>query len=274
MLAATILLTCMFILIRLLGKAIPVYEIIFVRGLVSVALFSPWFIRNGPQALATRRLGFLLLRGAITSLGLVTWFYALANMPFAEAVALHFTLPLFGIVLAMVFLKETVNRHRGAAAITGFLGTLIILRPGLEAFNPIALVVLASAIAYAGSSVMTKSLVRTESSAAIVFNVNAFTAVAFAVPSIFMWVSPTSSQWMMLIGIAVLNVAAQNCLNRSYAAADASYVLPFDFLRLPLSVMAGVLLFSEKPDLWTIVGAIVILAAIYYATKHENVNKG
>jgi drug/metabolite transporter (DMT)-like permease len=270
MISATILLSVMFVLIRLLGVAIPVHEIIFVRGLVSVGLLMPWLIRQGPRALATHRLNLLLVRGAVTSVGLATWFYALAHMPFGEAVALHFTLPLFGVVLAMVCLKENVNLHRTAAAITGFLGALVILRPGMAAFNPIALVVLLSAFAYAISSIMTKVLVRTESSTAIVFNVSAFTAVVFAIPCLFHWVTPSWTQWIMLIGVAVLNVAAQTCLNRSYAAADASFVMPFDFLRLPFAVIAGLVLFAEQPDVWTIIGATIIFGATYYATWHEH----
>jgi len=259
----------MTVLIRLLTHDIPVHEMVFVRSVVSVAILMPWLFRNGLRVLSTRRFPMLLLRSALTSAGLVAWIYALGRMQLADAVALHFTLPIFGIVLAMVVLRERVDAHRWAAAAVGFSGALVILRPGLQAIDPVALIVLFSALAYAGVSVVTKDLVRTESSATIVFHISVIMAVGFAIPCLFDWAAPTVAQWLMLLGIGVLNVAGQSCLNRSFAVADASFVLPFDFLRLPLTAVAAFFLFREIPDAWTVTGALIIFGATYYATWHE-----
>jgi drug/metabolite transporter (DMT)-like permease len=263
---AVVLFSMMTILIRMVVDTIPSYEIIFVRGMVSMAILAPWLIRQGIGALATRRLPLMLSRGALTSIGLVTWIYALARLPLAEVVALHFTLPLFGVILAVIFLREKIDSHRWAATATGFIGMLVILRPGVAAVDPVAFIVLFSALAYAGTGVVTKVLVKTESSAAIVFYVSAFTALAFAVPCALDWVAPTPMQWLMLLGVALLNVLGQSFLNRSFVAADASFVMPFDFLRLPIAAIAGVFLFSEHPDIWTFAGAAIIFAATYYPT--------
>ncbi|MBT5051174.1 MAG: DMT family transporter [Rhodospirillaceae bacterium] len=265
-----VLFSAMTVLIRFLtDDSIPVHQIIFVRGVVSVALLVPWFARQGLQALVTRRMTLMLSRGALTSIGLVLWIYALSRIPLAEAVALHFTLPLFGVVLAIIILGERLNIHRWVGTAVGFSGTLVILRPGLEAVDLVSLVVLISALAYAGTGILTKILVRTESSAAIVFYVSAFTAVAFAIPCLFDWAAPTTLQWTMLVSIGVLNVLGQSCMNRSFAAADASFVMPFDFLRLPFAAAAGFFLFSEVPDFWTILGAVIIFGATYYVTWQE-----
>lgn len=263
---AVILFSMMTILIRMVTDTIPAHEIIFVRGMVSMAILMPWLFRKGIGALATRQMPLMLSRGALTSLGLITWIYALSRLPLAEVVALHFTLPLFGVILAVIFLREKIDAHRWAATATGFIGMLVILRPGVAAVDPVAFVVLFSALAYAGTGVVTKVLVRTESSAAIVFYVSAFTAIAFAIPCLFDWIAPTPIQWLMLVGIGLLNVLGQSCLNRSLVAADASFVMPFDFLRLPIAATAGIFLFAEHPDFWVFVGAAIIFGATYYPT--------
>lgn len=269
MTAAIALFSAMTVLIRMLTADIPVHQIVFVRGVVSVLLLVPWLASQGMQSLATRRFGLLMGRGVLTSIGLITWIYAIARIPLAEAVALHFTLPLFGILLAAYFLQEKLNIHRGAVTAIGFIGTLVILRPGVETMDILSLIVLLSALAYAGTGIQTKLLVRTETSAAIVFYVSAFTAVAFAIPCVFQWAEPTELQWAMLVGVAAFNVAAQSCMNRAFSAADAGFVLPFDFLRLPFAVVAGYFLFSETPDIWTIMGAAIIFGATYYNTMRE-----
>lgn len=266
---AIVLFSAMTVLIRMLTVDIPVHQIVFVRGVVSVLLLVPWLASQGLQSLATHRFGLLMGRGVLTSIGLITWIYAIARIPLAEAVALHFTLPLFGILLAAYFLHERLDIHRGVVTVVGFLGALVILRPGFEAMEIMSLIVLVSALAYAGTGIQTKILVRTETSAAIVFYVSAFTAVAFAIPCLVQWVEPTAFQWAMLVGVAALNVAAQSCMNRAFAKADASFILPFDFLRLPFAVVAGFFLFSETPDIWTILGAAIIFGATYYNTMKE-----
>ncbi|MEE2956808.1 MAG: DMT family transporter [Pseudomonadota bacterium] len=266
---AIVFFSAMTVLIRMLTEDIPAHQIVFVRGVASVIILIPWFTSQGLQSLSTHRFPLLMGRGALTSIGLVTWIYAIARIQLAEAVALHFTLPLFGIILAAYFLRERINIHRGAVTIIGFLGTLVILRPGIEAVDAVSLVVLFSALAYAGTGIQTKILVRTETSAAIVFYVSAFTAAAFAIPCLFKWVEPTTLQWAMLVGVAVLNVLAQSCMNRAFSAADASFVLPFDFLRLPFAVVAGLFLFDEAIDIWTIMGAAIIFGATYYNTNKE-----
>ena len=269
MTVAIVLFSAMTVLIRMLAADIPIHQIVFVRGVVSVLLLVPWLTSQGIQSLATRRFGLLMGRGVLTSIGLLTWIYALARMPLAEAVALHFTLPLFGILLAAYFLHEKLDIQRWTVTLIGFVGTLVIVRPGVESMEIISLIVLLSALAYAGTGIQTKILVKTETSAAIVFYVSAFTAVAFAIPCLFEWAEPTAVQWAMLLGVAVFNVAAQSCMNRAFFVADASFILPFDFLRLPFAVVAGYFLFFELPDLWTIIGAAIIFGATYYNTVRE-----
>lgn len=266
---AIVLFSAMTVLIRLLTTDIPVHQIVFVRGVVSVLLLVPWLTSQGLQSLATRRFGLLMGRGLLTSIGLLTWIYAIARIPLAEAVALHFTLPLFGILLAGYFLGEKLDRHRWTVTIVGFAGALVILRPGIEGIEMLSLIVLLSALAYAGTGIQTKILVRTETSAAIVFYVSAFTAVPFAIPCLFQWAEPTLLQWAMLVGVAAFNVVAQSCMNRAFKAADASFILPFDFLRLPFAVVAGFFVFAETPDIWTISGAAIIFGATYYNTTRE-----
>jgi drug/metabolite transporter (DMT)-like permease len=261
--------TAMTVIIRYLTPAIPAHEQVFVRAVISAATVLPWLLRTGPAGLRTRQMPLMAARAACTGVGILAWIYAVGRMPLAEAVALHFTLPLFGILFAMVLLREKVSAHRWAATAVGFAGALVILRPGAQAVDTVSLVVLGSAMAYALGGITSKVLVRTESPSLIVFYMNLRLVAAFAVPSILYWVPPTTEQWVLLLVFSLTNVLAQLCITRAFAAADASFVMPFEFTRLPLTAVVGFLLFAERPGLWTWAGALVIFGAAYYVTWRE-----
>lgn len=261
--------SAMTLVIRYLSPNIPPWEQVFVRGIFSTLFVLPWLLRTGIGGLRTRRLPLLTLRAACTGGGILFWIHGIVNMPLAEAVSLHFTIPLFTVLLAMVLLREQVALHRWIALAIGFSGTLIILQPGIETVNPVALVIMLSALIYAFGNITSKVLVRTESPSLIVFYVNAILVVAFAIPSLLFWVQPSPYEWGLLAIFGLGNVLAQICLNKAFAATDVSFAIPFEFTRLPMLALAGFLLFAERPELWTWVGAAVIFGAAYYITRRE-----
>lgn len=269
MAVAMVFFSYMPIIVRYLSDTIPAIEQVFFRGVFATVLMLPWMLRGGLYGLRTERLGLIGVRSVFIGFGVVSWFYAIALMPLAEATALHFTLPLFGIVLAMLFLGERARAHRWIATAIGCSGVVVILRPGLVAFDTVALVVLFSALCYAVGTVVTKTLVRTEPPDIVVFYMNLYALPLFIVPTVIYWVTPSMEDWLLLGALAATTLIAHICITRALALADASFLFPFDFVRLPLTGLAAYILFAEVPDIWTIAGGVIIFGSAYYVTVRE-----
>ena len=170
-------------------------------------------------------------------------------------------------------LREKVGIHRWGATLAGFGGALVIIRPGVTDVSlPILLVVLSSAL-YAGAWSSVKILTRTDSAAVTVFWMNLLMLPLTAIPMVFVWVTPGPEDLLPIVVMALSGWAAHFCQARAFEAADASAVMPFDFLRLPLGALFGYLLFAELIDGWTWAGAVVIFLAGYYITRRESLKK-
>ena len=269
MAAASFFFALVYVVIRRLTETIPIQELVLFRALLGMAFMAPWLMRAGPGALRTARPGMYVWRTLVSYSGMLCWFYALANMPLADATSLMFTLPLFTVLLAATFLGERVGFDRWTATVIGFAGALIIIRPGFVEVGVAAGAALYTALSYAGSNAMTKSLVRTESSNAVVFYTFALLGVVSVGPAIAAWSTPAweDVSWIVLFG--VLSAAATQCITRSFAAAPASVVVPFQFLKLPFVAVIALFWFAEEPDPWTWLGALVIFASTYAIVRRE-----
>jgi drug/metabolite transporter (DMT)-like permease len=255
--------------VRLLSDHMPASEMVLLRSIIAMALVLPMLLRKGLAGLYTSRAPLHAYRGLFTGLGTFTWFYAVGLIPLADAVALHFTLPLFGFVMAIVYLKEAVNRHRWVTMAVGFSGALVILRPGFTEVNFIALVVLFSAVVYAAGSIIGKMLVATDPPATVVFYLNLFIGLLVLPLALFQWVPPAPADIPAILAIGVSAGLAHFCLARAFFEADASFILSLDFLRLPVTAAAAYVLFAEIPDLWTVAGAAIIFGSTWYLNWHE-----
>lgn len=269
MCAAAASLVAMAIVIRYLTPQYHVLLLIFLRNVLNLVLMTPWLIKNGASVAKTDRLARHGLRNAFLYSGNVAWFFAVTMVSLADLAALQFTSPLFTAILAAVFLSERIGLHRALAIVVGFAGALIIIRPGFEAVGAGQLVVLAAAFLYSCSYIVTKRLSDTESGNVVVFYMSVFILVYSAIPAFFVWQTPALEDWPLLIALALTGYATHYCLTRSMEESDASYVAPFEFTRLPISVLFGYLLFMEIIDPWTLAGAIVIFCAAYYNTWEE-----
>ncbi|PPR09316.1 MAG: Riboflavin transporter [Alphaproteobacteria bacterium MarineAlpha11_Bin1] len=255
--------------VRYMDGKFDAFEIVFFRALIGVFIVIPLVSRSGFSALRTNRLPMHLVRTVFALFAMATLYYALPFIPVAQAVALTFLIPLFTTVAAGTVLGETVSIHRWGATLVGFGGALIIIRPGFVDISlPILLVVLSSAL-YAGAWSSVKILTKTESAAATVFWMNLLMVPLTAIPLIFVWENPGSEDVVPIAFMALSGWAAHFCQARAFATADASSVMPFDFLRLPLGALFGYLLFSELIDGWTWAGAVVIFLAGYYISRRE-----
>jgi drug/metabolite transporter (DMT)-like permease len=274
MVFATTLLTVMGVLVKHLGRNLHSFQLVFCRCLMGVVFMLPFIMRAGLDSLRTRRPGLHTLRVCMGISGMFCVFYAFSHMPFAEAIAIIFSRPLFSVTLAVLLLGETVDRHRGLAAVVGFLGVLIMVRPGTAAFDPVSLVSLAAAVIGGTIAVIIKKLSCSEATATIVMWFSIGGAVISFVPTLFVWISPTFAQWGILSLIGALGVAGQATLTRAFSTGETSFVTPFDYLRLVFAVLFGVFLFGEVPDMWDVIGALVIVGSGYYIARRELALRG
>jgi drug/metabolite transporter (DMT)-like permease len=267
--AATTAFAAMIILIRHLSQTFDPLQVVFFRNLFGLLAMLPWLARQGVGALRTQRLGLHVLRAAIGIVSMVCWFTALSLMPLAEATALSFTAPIFASVLAVLFLGEVMRLRRWTATAAGLLGTLIIVRPGFEAFQPVALLAIGSAVIGGVGTILVKVMARTESAGSIVTYMVLFATPLSLVPALLVWQTPTLEElgWAALLGLAAS--FGHVCLTRALASADATLVVTFDYLRLPAVAVLAYLLFGEVPGFWIWVGGTIIAASGLYVIHRE-----
>ncbi len=257
------------VFVRFLSSEMHAVEIIFHRSAIAAVALAAWFLWRDISRLRTRVLKAHMGRSVLNFAGMALWFQAIVAMPLAEATALHFTLPLYTVILAALFLRERVGWRRWAATAVGFLGALIVLRPGAVPISAPAMMVLASAAFYGGAVVMIKLLTRTDAALPIAFYSNLLMAAIALVPTIFLWQGPALSDVPLILALAAIGTAAPYCFTRALINLDASVVAPLDFLRLPFTAFAAWLIFVEVPDRWTWVGAAVIFGSTTYVARRE-----
>jgi drug/metabolite transporter (DMT)-like permease len=262
--------TGMAIAARQLSFHMGTFEILFFRSLVGLAIVAPLVLWNRVDVFRASRLGLQIGRNAIHFAGQFCWVIGVAVLPLAQVFAIEFTMPIWVAFMAAFFLRERLTGPRMVAVIGGFIGVLIIVRPGLAGFNPASVIVLAGAIFFAASVVMTKVLTRTDSTLAILFFMAVVQLPMGLVPALRDWVTPGIGElpWILLIGVAALT--AHYTLTRALRIADASVILPIDFMRVPIVAVVGFLIYSEALDPWVFVGALVIFASNYYVVRAEN----
>jgi len=252
------------------GTGMHPFQIAFLRNVFALTFMLPWLLRHGRVGLRTQRLNMHLWRAAVGLVAMLTWFSAIAYLPLAEAVALNFTVPLFATAGAAVFLGEAVRARRWTATAVGFLGVVVILRPGFTEFTPLMTLPVIAAGFMAVSTLLVKSLSRTEAPAAIVTYMNLLLTPLSLLPALFVWRWPTLTELALGVFIGLCAALAHNAFTRAFVQADASAVMPFDYTRLPFVAVVGYLLFAEVPDGWTWVGAAIIAGAAIYIAQRES----
>jgi drug/metabolite transporter (DMT)-like permease len=259
----------MMAMVRLLSHDVHPFVTAFFRNALGLLFLMPWLARAGFGTIRTGRLWVHSLRAAFGLAAMLCLFTALSRMPLAEVTALGFTAPLFATVGAALVLRERVRARRWTATMIGFFGTLIVLRPGIAVIDPATPIALAAAVFMAAAMLSIKSLSRTEHPNAIVFMMGVLMAPASLIPASFVWTTPSAGDvpWLLLMGGA--GTAGQLFLTRAFAFADASAVMPFGFAQLVLVSAFGYVIFGERPDAWTWLGAAVIVASTVYIVRRE-----
>jgi drug/metabolite transporter (DMT)-like permease len=256
-------------LIRMASSEVHTFEVVFFRNLFGLLAMLPLIARFGPGMLRAKTPWRLLSMSAIHLLSMICYFLAIAYLPLAEVIALSFSKPLFVTLGAALLLGEIVRARRWSAVLFGFLGVLIVLRPGAEAISPYAGVVLLGTTMGAAVSLMIKRLTRIDSAPTIVWH-QALFATALALPLCLVhWRTPSLQGWLLLAAIGALGTLAWLSATRALALIDASAAAPFEFLRLPFAALLAFWWFAEAPSVWTWIGGGVIFASTFYIARRE-----
>ncbi len=255
--------------VRYLGTSMNPVQAAFIRYCFGIVLILPLLSRAGVMSLDRDRLGFHALRGLVHGGGVILWFLAMSRIPISEVTALGFTTPIFVTLGAAVFLSERLKPYRVAAVLIGFIGALLILRPGLRVIDIGALAQLGAAPLFACSYLMAKSATRREASSMIVVLLSVFCTLTLALPALLVWRTPTLEELLLLGLTALLATSGHYCMTRALEAAEVSAVQPFTFLQLVWATILGLILFDETPDVWIWIGGAVIVGSATWMAQQE-----
>jgi drug/metabolite transporter (DMT)-like permease len=245
---------------RELAKDVSVFEVMMLRSLVATAILTPIVLYHGNVAERLGQFRLHLVRNFIHYGGQYAWFSALLLIPLAEVIAIEFTMPLWIAVLAVAFLGERMYGFKIAALIIGFAGVLLIVKPG-AAISAGHVVALASALLFAGSVTLTKFITRKDSALTVIFLMFAIQSVIGAIPAYMTWHWPAAHNWIYVAIVALAGTGSHYCLSKAISLAEATVVMPMDFLRLPLTALVGYIIYNEGLDAWSVAGGLMILAA-------------
>jgi drug/metabolite transporter (DMT)-like permease len=257
-------LTLMLILVvagRETTRELNVFQIMELRTVIAFFMLYPLIRRNGGfAAMKTSRPLQHVGRNLIHYGAQLGWFFALTLIPIGQVVAIEFTMPIWTALLAASFLGERMTVWKILAIVLGVIGVIIIVRPATGEINPGQLIALAAAVGFGISVTMMKSLTRTENTVAIIFWMLVIQSTAGFFPTLYVWSRPSAYVWGWIVVIAFCGTFSHYCMARAMLYADATIVVPMDFLRVPLTAAVGWLVYSERLDLLTVLGATLILA--------------
>jgi len=241
-------------------RELNVFQVMEFRSAVGFMLLLPLVYRAGGLAhLRTRRPFQHIVRNLVHYGAQLGWFLALTLIPLGEVVAIEFTTPIWTAILATAFLGERLNGGKILAVVLGLIGVVIIVRPGLSAVNVGQLIALLAAVAFGISIAMVKSLTRTDTALQIIFWMTVVQSIAGFIPAVAVWTWPSTTAWGWLLIVAFCGTFSHYCMARAMLYADATVVVPMDFLRVPLTATAGWLLYAERMDTLSVLGAVLIL---------------
>lgn len=271
MLGSTLLFGLMTIAIRLASATLHTFEIAFFRNFFGLVAATPLVLRHGPDLLRTSQLPRYLFRCAIGVVSMLAGFWAIGHLPLAQAVALSYSTPIFVTIAAVLFLHEQVRARRWAAVALGFIGVLIIVRPGSAGFSAGTLVALAAAVLSGIVSIQIKQLSRVDPADRIVVFTTLLWVPMSLMPALTVWRWPEGIAWAWVIAAGFLGTGGHMLWTRALKLGDVSALTPISFMQLPLVALAGWWLFQEPVDRWTATGAAIIFAANAYIAHREAV---
>ncbi len=259
---------------KYLSATLPSIEIAWIRFLTFALIMSPAMLPGSPlYALRTPRPGLQVMRGIALVVSSLLFISGLRFLPIAEASATSFVAPLFVTALSIVLLGESVGVRRWLATAVGLIGVLIILRPGTSAFHPAAFFPIISALGWAATLIMTRMMSGREHATTTMTYSSIVGVVILSALVPFVWVAPSWHDILFGIFIGIASTAGQWIVVLAFRYADASVLAPFSYTQLLWVSILGFVVFGEIPDIWTVVGAAIIVASGLYTAHRERVRR-
>ncbi len=272
--ASCFLASVLIALVRVLSAEFHIFFIVMMRNLFGLLFFAPQILSDYKGVFKTNKIKLHLFRGVNGLLSMFIWFHVVTVLPLSEAVSISFIIPILTTVAAVVVLKEKVKSRTWTASFIGFIGILIILRPGFKEFNNAYFYSFASVILWIASNLVIKVMTKSEKPQTIVAYMSLVMLVC-SIPFALPYFEPINFEnflWLALLGLVsnLLHI----CISSSYAKADLSYVQPFDFTRLIFTAIISYFAFGEVIDFWVIFGSIVILIGVILVVPKRPNSKG
>lgn len=252
-------------------QGMPIVQIVWARMAFGLLFTAPILVlKEGIAALRPQRPALHLLRSILLMGSTFCFFYALTFQGIAETLAVFFVQPLVVTMLSPLVLGEHVGVRRWLAVIVGFVGTLIIIRPGITAINPGALLGAAAGTSLACYMLLTRRIAGRDSALATTYSTTLMGSLIVSVVAFFAWKQPDPSQWLLMVLLAGIAAAGHYLIVRAYDHAEASLLAPLAYTEMITSVAVGWYFFGDFPDGWTFVGVgILIASAIYISTRER-----
>ncbi|WP_375230051.1 DMT family transporter [Roseobacter sp. S98] len=249
-------------------------QIVWMRQLGLLTGVVVAFAMLGPSIFATRHPALQFGRGLLAVISAVCFIFAVKFVPLADAIAISFVAPFLVTAMGALFLGETVGPRRWAAVVVGFCGALIVIRPGLGVMHPAGFLVIVAATAFAARQVLSRHLAKDDRTVTTVAFTALVSTVVLSLPLPFFWTTPeVGMQWVLLLGMAVFAALGELLVIKSLEIAHASVLAPVHYSLLIWGTFWGWLVFDQLPDIWTWVGAVVIVATGFYIIRREQIKK-
>lgn len=256
--------------VRYVAADLHPFEIAFFRNVFAAAIIVPLAVRsNGFGIFRANRFDLLSGRAVVNSASMIAWFYAVPLIPLADITALGFTAPLWATVLAALVLGETVRARRWTATAVGFLGAVVIIRPGFGEVNIGVWLILFSSAMWAATIIFVRVLTSHERPGTILVYQTLMLSAISLVPALFVWEWPRADTLVWLFLLGALTAMAHFCHVRAYSMQEVAALQPIDFARLPVVAVAAWLIFGETADIWVWIGAIIVFMAGVYISHRE-----
>ena len=270
----TLLFAIVDVFVKMLGQKFDPMQLSLLRYLTGMIVLAPAFVGLGWAGIKTGKIGLHILRMFIAFAAQLGIFISVIYLPLADATAFMFSKPLFTTIVAVILLSEIVSRERWIATAIGFAGVLIMVRPGADAIDPVALIAVGTALTFAVANVLIRVLSKTEPPNRILFYYHVGGILVFLGPAIWVWEHPVGIEWVLLAAIGVVTTGGMVCFVRAFAVGEANAVGPSEYVRLIYAALFGYFLFAEIPSVWTGAGAAVIVGATYYIARSESRPRG
>lgn len=269
MLASTLSFGVMAIAIRLASASLHTFEIAFFRNLFGLLAVLPLLLGARRASLRTRQLPRYFVRCLIGMCSMLAGFWALGHLPLAQAISLTYSTPIFVTIAAVLFLGEQVRARRWLAVAAGFVGVLVIVRPGSSEFSIDSLAALLAAVLGGVISIQIKQLSKIDSANTIVLYTYAFWVPMSLLPALFVWQWPQGMAWVWIVAAGIFGTGGQILWTHALKLGEVSALTPISFTQLPLVAIAGWLWFGESLDCYTVIGAAIILGSNAYIAHRE-----